>query len=134
MPPDVGDQSLEYEPPQYRDALSSPTSKTLDRASSQYTLRSIFFANETTPRPAQAPSPTEHTRLFGPLSRPGPAYGLNTPTDIEGGEGEVNAPGLKGFRARRPLLVAALQMAGIFIVAAVLMGGTLWLALPTLDE
>lgn len=35
---------------------------------------------------------------------------------------------------KRPVLTALLQLAALFIVGSVVMGGTLWLALPPLDE
>lgn len=39
-----------------------------------------------------------------------------------------------GFMATRPVLRALLKLAALFVVGSVLMGGTLWLALPPLDE
>ncbi|KAG8884760.1 hypothetical protein FRB97_003281 [Tulasnella sp. 331] len=39
-----------------------------------------------------------------------------------------------GFLATRPVLCALLMLAALFVVGSVLMGGTLWLALPPLDE
>lgn len=48
------------------------------------------------------------------------------------GEERPASPSLRS--ARRPLLNAALKMAAVFIISSVILGGTLWLALPTLDE
>lgn len=40
----------------------------------------------------------------------------------------------RSWSTRRPLLNAAIQMAVLFIVSCILLGGTLWLALPRLEE
>lgn len=41
--------------------------------------------------------------------------------------------GLEGA-SRKKLLNAAMKMAALFVLSSLLLGGTLWLALPTLDE
>lgn len=41
--------------------------------------------------------------------------------------------GLEGA-SRKKLMNAALKMAALFVLSSLLLGGTLWLALPTVDE
>lgn len=54
------------------------------------------------------------------------------------GEGRIKGTGGSrkkgGWLGKRPLLRAGLQVTGIFILSTLILGGTLWLALPTLDE
>jgi hypothetical protein len=118
---------------------------TLHNKSSSLTLCTIGPAVDSSSSSLPS-SPTEYSRLFGPLSlhvrsthryvtsdntlnRPDADLGIRLEDD------EVNLPKFKLWDLkRRPLLHAALQMAGIFLISTILLGGTLWLALPTLSE
>ncbi|KZT41288.1 hypothetical protein SISSUDRAFT_1043127 [Sistotremastrum suecicum HHB10207 ss-3] len=64
---------------------------------------------------------TVNTPLLSPHT---PSYG-SLPTEM---------PRSPGVPSKRLLLNAALKCAAIFIISSALLGGTLWLALPTLDE
>ncbi|KAF8515389.1 oxalate transporter [Hysterangium stoloniferum] len=84
--------------------------------SSQYTLRTIHDddgaeveVDVSTPLPSASPTTPNYGTIF-PLRSPG-------------------VPSI-----RRPLFNAALKMAVLFVVSTLVLGGTLWLALPTLDE
>lgn len=100
-------------------------------------------------------STSEHTRLFGfgrlrASSRYGASIRLeddeesdrNVASDVEavaavGADVRrrcCSTPGLRGWLRRRPLIRAGLQMSGIFIISTLVLGGTLWLALPKLEE
>ncbi|KAF9520913.1 hypothetical protein BS47DRAFT_1323455 [Hydnum rufescens UP504] len=118
---------------------------TLHNKSSSLTLCTIRPAVDSSSSSLPS-SPTEYSRLFGPLSlhvrstrryvasdntlnRPDADLGIRLEDD------QVNPPKFKLWDLkRRPLLHAALQMTGIFLVSTILLGGTLWLALPTLSE
>jgi hypothetical protein len=54
-------------------------------------------------------------------SNPGPSYGATPPSQRPPSSGRV-------------VFNAMLKMACLFIISTALLGGTLWLALPTLDE
>ena len=100
---------------------------------------------------------SEHTRLFGfgrlrQSSRYGATIRLDDDDDDNDGdrsdvEGAAAAEfgvtrrkrysstrGIRRWFQRRPLLRAGLQISGIFIISALVLGGTLWLALPKLEE
>lgn len=103
-------------------------------------------------------SSSEHTRLFGLKNWRLPRYGsadsgglirLEDSDDEASDPKTLKAAGRwrswlarpKGWTrssrrwlAKRPLVRAGLQMAGIFILSTLIMGGTLWLALPTLER
>jgi hypothetical protein len=61
--------------------------------------------------------------LLAPDSEAGSIYGA-TPTHSQ--SNHTSSP--------RLLLKAAIRMAAVFILSTILLGGTLWLTLPTLDE
>ena len=63
------------------------------------------------------PSPSANTSLLSHADEP--QYGTTRPA---------------GPSNKRILFTATLKMAAIFIVSTLFLGGTLWLALPTLDE
>jgi hypothetical protein len=96
--------------PQMAPALSS-VGTTFDNSSS-YTLRPVATGSTQDPR-----SP-----LISPAT---PTYGT-TPARLEG----AHPP----RPSRRPLLIALLKMTLLFLTSSALLGGTLWLALPTLEE
>jgi len=101
---------------------------------------------------------SEHTRLFGfgrlrQSSRYGATIRLDDDDDDDndGDRSDVNdaaaaefgiarrrryssTGGIRRWFQRRPLLRAGLQISGIFIISALVLGGTLWLALPKLEE
>lgn len=64
------------------------------------------------------PSPTQSTALLS-SSRSDHSYGTASPAPPS---------------SRRILMNATLKMAAIFIVSTAVLGATLWLALPTLEE
>ena len=83
--------------------------------SSAYTLATVHTDDE-----APAHSPTT------PLLTPAPnsaSYGATFP----------RSPGVPS-NSRRLIFNAAVKMSTIFIVSTLLLGGTLWVALPTLEE
>ena len=135
---------------------------TLRNKTSQFSLRSIHLGARSNPshtadginvhddltlRPA-----SEHTTFGWP--RPSSRYGAIIRLDDDGGDRgltedvEIAAAdssvtrrrtgmrsrGVERWLKRRPLLRAGLQISGIFIVSTLLLGGTLWLALPKLEE
>lgn len=61
--------------------------------------------------------------LLAPESETGSLYGA-TPAHLQASH--TSSP--------RLLLKAAIRMAAVFILSTILLGGTLWLTLPTLDE
>lgn len=61
-----------------------------------------------------------HAPLLTPLT---PSYGATMP----------HSPG-PARNSRKLILNATLKMAAIFVISTALLGGTLWLALPTLEE
>lgn len=63
------------------------------------------------------PSPSASTSLLSHTDEP--QYGTTRPA---------------GPSNKRILFTATLKMAAIFVVSTLFLGGTLWLALPTLDE
>ena len=65
------------------------------------------------------PPPSAISPLFSPDAR---AYG-----SIRSNSSRSRSP-------RKALFTAALKMAAIFLISTLLLGGTLWLALPTIDE
>ena len=77
---------------------------------SEYTLRTVHYED--------APD-TPTTPLLD--ITPAPAYGATprSPTQPS---------------TRRLLVNAALKMSAIFVISTLVLGGTLWLALPTLEE
>ena len=90
--------------------------------SSSYTLRTIPTNDHdfpTTTTDPLAPWQTDPSRGYG--ATPGsPSFW-------------ARSPGMPSFR--RPLLMnAAIKMAVLFIVSCLVLGGTLWIALPTLEE
>jgi hypothetical protein len=54
--------------------------------------------------------------------------------DANYGAAEVSETGHRQRGTKRILFQATLKMAAIFVVSTAILGGTLWLALPTLDE
>ncbi|PPQ63919.1 hypothetical protein CVT24_010317 [Panaeolus cyanescens] len=58
------------------------------------------------------------------LSPATPRYGATVP----------RSPGVPSTSSARVILNATLKMATIFIISSLLLGGTLWLALPTLED
>jgi hypothetical protein len=84
--------------------------------SSAYTLATVHDDDE----PMRTHSPTT------PLLTPAPnsaSYGATFP----------RSPGVPP-NSRKLIFNAALKMSSIFIISTLLLGGTLWIALPTLDE
>lgn len=86
--------------------------------SSAYTLATVHFVDE----PAYSPTALSPTT---PLLTPAPnsSYGATFP----------RSPGVP-TNSRKLIFNAALKMSTIFVVSTLLLGGTLWLALPTLEE
>lgn len=66
-----------------------------------------------------APSPTSRTSLLSSSARSEGNYGAVAPSQPS---------------TKRLIWNATLKMAAIFVVSTVVLGGTLWLALPTLEE
>ena len=90
--------------------------------SSSYTLRTIPTNGSDSP-------PSSPTDPLNPLhTNVSRNYG-STPTSARF---PPPSPGVPS--SRRPLLNAAIKMAVLFVVSCLVLGGTLWLALPTLDE
>jgi len=86
---------------------------------SSYTLRSIPMDDSDN----QSPSTVD---LNTPLrSATSPNYGATSPF-------LPRSPGVPS--SRRPLLNAAIKMAALFVISCLVLGGTLWLALPRLEE
>lgn len=90
---------------------------------SEYSLATVDIHTPLAPSPA----PSVYTRLIpqNATSAHPTSYGSTAPP-------EPHAPPPPASR-RRVLLVAGLRMAAIFIVSCCVLGGTLWLALPTLE-
>lgn len=111
------------------------------------------------PPPSHTPAySSEHTHLFGIKSWRLPRYGSADSGGLirlEDSDDEASDPKTskaaarwrgwlarpKGWTrrtrrwlAKRPLVLAGLQMAAIFILSTLILGGTLWLALPTLEK
>lgn len=87
--------------------------------SSSYTLRTIVMndSDELLPTSSSALLPTASTS-YGTTT-----FGLRSARQS-----------YRSWSTRRPLLNTAIQMAVLFIVSSILLGGTLWLALPRLEE
>jgi hypothetical protein len=70
---------------------------------------------------------TDRSRLLSPASShvSQTSYGSTEPAS--------STSSLSGAARRRILLFSGLRMSGVFILSCLILGGTLWLALPTLD-
>ncbi|KDQ57252.1 hypothetical protein JAAARDRAFT_178898 [Jaapia argillacea MUCL 33604] len=89
---------------------------------SEYTLRTVHFADDNSP--PSSPTRSDRSSLL-------PTDTTNTTTTSYG----TTLLSHESPRNSRKLLFnAALKMAMVFLVSTALLGGTLWLALPTLDE
>ena len=91
--------------------------------SSSYTLRTIPINDTDTSTPSSPTDPETPLHVDTTLN-----YGA-TPTSPHF---PPRSPGMPS--PRRSLLNAAIKMAVLFIVSCLVLGGTLWTALPTLDE
>jgi hypothetical protein len=121
-----------------------------DHPNSSHTADGIIVQEDTTLRPTP-----ESTRFF-PFGRLRPSSRYGATIRLEGDEdGDRNVAsdveavaatgvdvrrscfstrGVRRWFKRRPVLRAAFQMSGIFIISTLVLGGTLWLALPKLEE
>ncbi|OCH90346.1 hypothetical protein OBBRIDRAFT_793438 [Obba rivulosa] len=81
---------------------------------------SLATVHDSPYRDAPSPAPTSRTSLLsGASSEQRESYGAVSPSPPS---------------SRRILMNAALKMAAIFVLSTLFLGGTLWLALPTLEE
>lgn len=83
--------------------------------SSAYTLATVHIDDSA----LHSPSPS--SPLLTPA--PTPSYGATFP----------RSPGVP-HNSRKLIFNAALKMSTIFLISTLLLGSTLWIALPTLDE
>ncbi|KZT06117.1 oxalate transporter [Laetiporus sulphureus 93-53] len=97
---------------------SSPLQLPAMRTSSRDSLRHDNRSSYSLATVHDMPSPTARTSLLAPDSDE-PSYGTTPPAPPSN---------------RRILLYATLKMAAVFILSTAFLGGTLWFALPTLDE
>ncbi|KAH8117813.1 hypothetical protein DFH11DRAFT_1504137 [Phellopilus nigrolimitatus] len=120
-------------PPHYSSVIGSPVGisassdhTTQHSNASAYTLATIPRPGSSTPRSLSPASLRSNDTDRSPL------LGLNTPSSSYG-TGPPSSPG-GNVSSRKLLLNAGMKMAVLFIISTVVLGGTLWLALPTLEE
>jgi hypothetical protein len=94
-------------------------------AASQYTLRTVHIESDSEELTATIVHPllSSHSRSDSNLL---PTYGTLPSSNPP--------PSYFTLQRRRPLLTAAIKCAATFIVSSLLLGGTLWLALPRIEE
>lgn len=109
-------------PPKYASVVGSQFDLTQPVYEDVVIIRDDESSSSSTPDSADSLLQSERAPL---LSSPTPAasYGA-TPISYE----------LSPAATRRILFNAAMKMAALFIVSTIVLGGTLWLALPTLEE
>lgn len=93
---------------------------------SAYTLDTIPIAGSSRSRSSSPASLRSNDTDRSPLLRP------NVDSNPEYGAAESLYQ--SNVSSRRIMFNAAIKMAALFVVSTVILGGTLWLALPTLEE
>ncbi|KAI5117154.1 hypothetical protein M0805_009496 [Coniferiporia weirii] len=120
-------------PPQYSSVVASPVGYTAPPAqhttqhsnASAYTLATIPHAGPSTPRSLSPVSLRSNGSDRSPLMDSNPttsSYGAA----LSSRSGNVSS--------RKILLNAGIKMAALFVISTLLLGGTLWLALPPIEE
>ena len=120
-------------PPHYASVISSPVassstlSNTLQHSNaSAYTLATIPRSGSSPPRslsPVSVRSRDSDRSPLLPSDTSGSSYGATMPMSPN-----------SNISSKRILLNAAIKMSVLFVVSTLVLGGTLWLALPPLEE
>ena len=123
-------------PPHYASVIGSPvaSSSSLGHDALQHSNASAYTL-ATIPRPASSSSP----RSLSPVSVR--SHGSDRSPLLRSDESGSSAYGATmpmspnaNISSRRILLNAGIKMAVLFVVSTLILGGTLWLALPPLEE
>ncbi|THH07057.1 hypothetical protein EW145_g3635 [Phellinidium pouzarii] len=104
---------------------SSSVETTQPSNASAYTLDTIAHAGPSTPRSLSPVSLRSNDSDRSPLLNSSPAsFAYGATMSLRGGN----------VSSRKILLNAGVKMAMLFVISTLFLGGTLWLALPTLEE
>ena len=123
-------------PPHYASVIGSPvaSSSSLGHDALQHSNASAYTL-ATIPRPASSSSP----RSLSPVSVR--SHGSDRSPLLRSDESESSTYGATmpmspnaNISSRKILLNAGIKMAVLFVVSTLVLGGTLWLALPPLEE
>lgn len=120
-----------------RAALAMPAVDDGDNASmhSRHTLRTLPGSKYRPHSALSAPSSPSLSDGGDPWSSHGPGRGRGHDEDgLDEPDLDANTAALLARARTRTLLRASAQLAALFVVCTVGLGGTLWVALPVIDE